>query len=146
MLRCGDKGRFSIIFYFNNAITLYLDNFFCRISYKIHINKLINLLYKMCINLWIDQYLILNYKILSAIFIKLQFFGNKPYFKLNLLNFHYFSSNLSKAGLYNSRFLSFGGTPRNILQSFPPDYLLGLDLTGEVSAKVQTSQVCPAFF
>ena len=54
ILRCGDKGRFSFIFYFNNAIILYLGNFFCRISYKIHINKLINLFYKMCINLWID--------------------------------------------------------------------------------------------
>ena len=33
ILKCGDKGRFSIMFFFNNAIIIYLGNFFWRISY-----------------------------------------------------------------------------------------------------------------
>ena len=32
ILKCGDKGRLSVMFYCNNAIILYLDSFICRIS------------------------------------------------------------------------------------------------------------------
>ena len=40
ILRCGDKGRFSVMFYFNNRIILYWGNFFCRIAYKNNADKL----------------------------------------------------------------------------------------------------------